>query len=137
MVFGPLAGEKTYSLYNLARTVEVQEIIQRIESVIGMALIADSCMKAAITLHYLSLFLSQLFGLKDYRVVVMPVAMLAFLNTIVGYDSDMEWTQIVGTIHPLWVFLAFVPLLVLTVLAMFRGGDSQQDKGKQVNEGKT
>ena len=68
MLFGPLAGVKKYSLYELARTVDVQEIITRIESVIGMSLIAGSYMKATIMLYVISLYVSQLFKFKDYKI---------------------------------------------------------------------
>jgi hypothetical protein len=47
----------------------------------------------------------------------------------------MEWQEIVGTIHPLWVFLAVVPILVLTVLALFRGGKPGQDQVGNAQEG--
>jgi len=127
MVFGPLAGEITYSLYTAARTVEVQEIISRIESIIGMALISLSYMKASITLCYLSLFVSELLRLKDYRTIVIPVALLGFLNTLVGYDSLLEWGEIFGVINPVWVFLALLPLLMLTALALFKKGKTKQE----------
>ncbi|MDQ0062597.1 GerAB/ArcD/ProY family transporter [Paenibacillus harenae] len=121
MLFGPLAGIKKYSLYELARTVEVQEIITRIESVIGMSLIAGSYMKTTITLYVLCLYVTHLFKLKDYRTIVMPITLIAFLNTLVGFESDMQWVEIVSIVHPLWDTFAFaVPLLLLTVIAAFR-----------------
>ncbi|WP_372629342.1 GerAB/ArcD/ProY family transporter [Cohnella sp.] len=121
MLFGPLAGIKKYSLYELARTVDVQEIITRIESVIGMSLIAGSYMKATITLYVLCLFVAHLLKLKDYRTIVMPIALIAFLNTLVGFKSDMQWVEIVSIVHPLWVTFAYsAPLLLVTVVAFIR-----------------
>lgn len=121
MLFGPLAGVKKYSMYELARTVDVQEIITRIESVIGMSLIAGSYMKTTITLYVLSLYLTHLFKLKDYRTIVMPIALIAFLNTLVGFSSDMQWVEIVSVVHPLWDAIAYaLPLLLITFIAMFR-----------------
>ncbi|MDF2652576.1 MAG: spore gernimation protein, partial [Paenibacillus sp.] len=46
MALGPMAGNIKYSLFTLARLIELAEIIERVESVIGMALIAGSYMKA-------------------------------------------------------------------------------------------
>ncbi|SFF42713.1 spore germination protein KB [Paenibacillus algorifonticola] len=121
MMFGPLAGVKKYSLFEVARTVEVQEIISRIESVMGMSLIAGSYMKATITLYVLSLYVSQLFKLKNYKVIAMPLALVAFLNILVGFKSDMDWTELVSVVHPLWVSVSFVfPLLLITLVALFR-----------------
>ncbi|MEK3882649.1 endospore germination permease [Paenibacillus sp. PL2-23] len=121
MLFGPLAGIKKYSLYELARTVEVQEIITRIESVIGISLIAGSYMKATITLYVLSLFITHLFKLQNYRMIVTPIALIAFLHTLVGFKSDMQWVEMVSIVHPLWVTFAFTaPLLLVTAVAAIR-----------------
>lgn len=121
MIFGPIAGERPYVLFSLARVVEFQEIIQRIESIIGMALILGSFMKTTITLYVLSLYLKQLFHFKDHRTFVMPLAMIGFLMGLVGFDSPSEWGFIVSAIHPVWATAAFVfPLLLLTIIALFK-----------------
>lgn len=121
MMFGPLAGLKKYSLYELARSIDVQEIITRIESVIGLSLIAGSYMKTTITLYVMSLFVSHLLKLNNYRTLVMPLALIAFLNGLVGFSSDMQWVEIVSVVHPLWLSAAYVfPPLLITVISLFR-----------------
>ncbi|XEC92695.1 GerAB/ArcD/ProY family transporter [Paenibacillus tarimensis] len=126
MVFGPMAGMKKYSLYELARTIEVQEIITRIESMIGLSLIAGSYMKSTITLYVLSIFVSHLFRLKNERAIALPLALVIFLNTLVGFDSDMQWVEMVSIVHPVWVTFAYVlPLLLVTAAALFRKPSGQ------------
>lgn len=121
MVFGPFASELPYVLFSMARLVEFQEIIQRIESVIGMSLILGSYMKTTITLYAISQFIRRLFGLKDGSVVVMPIALLAFLTGMVTYDGPSGWGATVTMLHPLWAIAVFAfPLALLTVLAAFR-----------------
>ncbi|WP_442952972.1 GerAB/ArcD/ProY family transporter [Paenibacillus sp. Soil522] len=121
MLFGPLAGVKKYSIYELARTIDVQEIITRIESVIGMSLIAGSYMKATITLYVISLLVSQLFKFKDYKLIVTPIALIAFLNTLVGFDSDMDWVEVISVVHPLWAWFGFIlPLALIITVSLFR-----------------
>lgn len=121
MVFGPFASELPYVLFSMARLVEFQEIIQRIESIIGMSLILGSYMKATITLYVISQFVRRLFGLTDGAAVVMPIALLSFLTGMVTYDGPSGWGATVTTLHPLWATLSFVlPLAVLTIFAAFR-----------------
>lgn len=121
MLFGPLSGVKKYSLFELARTIDVQEILTRIESVIGLSLIAGSYMKTTITLYVLSLYLTHLFKLKDHRSIVLPIALVAFMNSLVGFSSDMQWVEIVSVVHPLWVSTAYaLPLLLITIVALIR-----------------
>lgn len=121
MIFGSFAGEKPYVLFSLARIVEFQEIIQRIESIIGMSLILGSFMKTTITLYVLNLYLSQLFRFQNSQALVMPLALMGFFMGLVNIDGATEWGRIVTTIHPVWTFAAFVvPLLLLTVIALFK-----------------
>ncbi|TNJ63147.1 spore gernimation protein [Paenibacillus hemerocallicola] len=121
MIFGPLAGVKKYSLYEIARTIEVQEIISRIESVIGMSLISGSYMKTTITLYGVSLFVSQLCKLNDHRTIVMPLALIVFLYTLVGFESAQQWVDIISIVHPIWGSVAYVfPLILITVIALFK-----------------
>ncbi|MBD2868922.1 GerAB/ArcD/ProY family transporter [Paenibacillus arenilitoris] len=126
MIFGLEAGERPYVLYSLARVVEFQEIVQRMESIIGMSLILGSYMKVTITLFVLSLFLSQLLGMKDYRVLVMPLALIGFLMGLVDFDGVSEWVGTVTVLHPVWASAGFaVPLVLLAVIAAIKGDKNQ------------
>ncbi|WP_328285211.1 GerAB/ArcD/ProY family transporter [Paenibacillus alkaliterrae] len=121
MVFGPYAADRPYVLFAMARLVEFQEIIQRIESIIGMSLILGSYMKTTITLYVLSLFVSQLFRLKESGTIVMPLALLGFLTGLVTFDGATEWGGVVSVIHPVWTAAVFLmPLVLLTVVALIR-----------------
>jgi spore germination protein KB len=124
MVFGPYAAERPYVLFSMARLVEFQEIIQRIESIIGMSLILGSYMKTTVTLYVLSLFVSRLFLLKDNVSIVMPLALMGFLMGLVTFNGSSQWGGVVTTFHPVWAGTVFtLPLLLLTVVAAFRKPD--------------
>ncbi len=123
LVFGPMAGERKYSMFEVARTIEVQEILQRIESIIGMALIAGSYMKITITLYANHLLIARLFKMKDGKLIIPLLAMVYMLNGISSYESNAQWEELVNRIHPLWVTIAFVlPLVLLYALSLFRRG---------------
>jgi len=121
MAFGPYAGEIPYVLYSMARLVEFQEIIQRIESIIGMSLILGSYMKTSITLYAISLFVGRLFRLRDSSVIVMPLALLGFITGMVTYDGPSGWGASVTSVHPIWAAAVFIiPLMLLTIMAVVR-----------------
>lgn len=121
MTLGSLAGDTMYSLFSLARIIEFQEIIQRIESVIGMSLIADSYMKATIALYILNALLCELFGIKDRKTLIVPLALIGFLNSMVIFNGTAEWANFVSIVHPVWNFFSFtLPLLILTFMAFIR-----------------
>ncbi|WP_254780987.1 GerAB/ArcD/ProY family transporter [Alteribacillus bidgolensis] len=79
MVFGPIAGERAYSMFEVARTIELYEIIQRMESLIGYALIVASYMKAVISLYVLNITITHLFRSQDTNILIFPLALVCFL----------------------------------------------------------
>ncbi|MDQ8739474.1 endospore germination permease [Paenibacillus sp. LHD-38] len=126
MMFGPMAGERKYSLYQFARIIQVVDIIERIESVIAMALIAGSYMKATITLYALTLAISQLLRLRDYRILIFPTALIIVLLTLLLSEGMTKWEESVASIHPLYVSISYVlPLLVLTLVTWIKSKRKQ------------
>lgn len=122
MAFGPLAGKRPYALFSLAHIVEFQEIVQRIESIIGISLILGSFMKTTVVLFVLNLYLKQLFKLKSNGNFVMPLALLGFMISLVGFDGNAEWVEVVSVLHAVWGSAAFVlPLLVVLTVSAIRG----------------
>ncbi len=121
MMFGPMAGERKYSLYQFARIIQVADIIERIESVIAMALIAGSYMKVTITLYALALAMSQLLRLQDKRILIFPLALICELLSLLLSEGMTKWEETVSSIHPLYVSIAFVfPLLLLTLVTWIK-----------------
>jgi spore germination protein KB len=117
-VAGPVSGDVKYSLYMVARLIDFQDIIQRIESVIGMTLIAGSYMKATVVLFVLNLTLTRLFALQNDRLLIFPLALITLFLSVVIFDSEIQWFDIVSSKWPLWIGAAgFVPLLLLTLIA--------------------
>lgn len=121
LVFGPMAGERKYSMFEVARTIEVQEIIQRIESVIGMSLIAGSYMKTTITLYVNALFISKLFKVENVSLLIPPLALIYTLMSLVSFKGDTWWVETVSAILPLWSVFAFaLPTLLIAAVSSLR-----------------
>ena len=122
LVFGPLAGERLYSMFEVARTVDLLEVIQRIESLIGISLILTAYMKAVITLFILNLTFTKLFNLQDDRILVFPLALTCFLFSLQQIEKGGAfWINAVTVIHPLWATFAYaLPLLVIVIAAVLR-----------------
>jgi len=128
MMFGPMAGERKYSMYQFARIIQVADIIERIESVIAMALIAGSYMKVTITLYALALAVSQLLRIEDKRILIFPLALVCELLALLLSEGMTRWEETVSSIHPLYVSIAFVfPLLLLTVVTWIKSIGKQSN----------
>lgn len=124
LVFGPMAGERKYSMFEVARIIDLLEVIQRIESLIGISLIMTAYMKATITLFILNITFTRLFKLRDDRILVFPLSLTCFLFALHQIDKGAAtWIYAVSVLHPLMATFSYlVPLLVVTVAAAFRKG---------------
>lgn len=121
MMFGPMAGERKYSLYQFARIIQVVDIIERIESIVAMALIAGSYMKAAITLYALNLTITNLLRLKDDRILVFPIAVICVLLSLLLSEGMARFEETVSSVHPLFITVSYgIPLFIVTIVTMFR-----------------
>ncbi|AJY73540.1 GerAB/ArcD/ProY family transporter [Paenibacillus beijingensis] len=121
MANGPLVGELKYSLFQLARLINIQEIIERIESVIGFSLIAGSYMKASIQLFILTNVLSQLLKLQDERLLTFPIAFVCLLLSLTMFKDEMEFVETVSVIWPLLLNVTYVlPLLLIVAVTLIK-----------------
>ncbi|TVY11127.1 GerAB/ArcD/ProY family transporter [Paenibacillus cremeus] len=121
LAMGPLAGELKYSLFQIARLISVGDIVERIESVIGMSLIAGSYMKATIALYVLNLGLSQLLKLKDDRLLVFPLALISFLHSLIMFKNEAEFAEKVTDVWPLLnAVLSVFPILLITLITFIK-----------------
>ncbi|CAM4138369.1 endospore germination permease [Paenibacillus alkaliterrae] len=122
MVKGPLASELKFSVFQLARLITVQDVIERVESIVGISLIVGSYMKATITLFVVNLALSQLLKLQDNRILMFPLALVSLLLTLVMFDYEAEFTEKVTAVWPLITAVAFVfPILLITLVTVIKG----------------
>ncbi|MDQ6421630.1 endospore germination permease [Paenibacillus sp. LHD-117] len=127
MAFGPLSGIFKFSVFRLARMIQIGEILERVESMIGFSLIAGSYMKATIVLFILKTALTQLFNLQDDRILTYPAALFGLLLSITSYKNEVGFLETSLIVWPLLSNIMFtVPLILIMVVASFR---RQKPKG--------
>ncbi len=125
MLFGPLATDLKYPLFAISRVIDFADFLQRIESVVGVSLIASSYMKGTIALFVLNLVISRLFKLDNDRVLVYPIAMLSFMLSLAMFITQAEQTKYVSMYWPLInVSFALLPFLVIVVFSLFKSQQS-------------
>ncbi|OXS57405.1 hypothetical protein B1A99_18155 [Cohnella sp. CIP 111063] len=133
LTFGPASGSLKYSLYRLAGEIEIAEILQRIEAVIGIALILGSYMKASVFLFIFNRVLAELFRLDDDRVLVYPVSLVCLMLSLTMFDSPATFVEQVYEIWPFTVMAVgggYVALLaIVTLFKPIRPGRSVKGRG--------
>ncbi len=116
LAFGPAAGSFQYSLYRLASEIQIAEIVQRIESVIGIAMILGSYLKATVYLYILNVLVAECLGLSDKRLSVFPLMLICIFLSLTMFDNPADfYTQV----YVIWPFMVVAVgcsvILALTV----------------------
>ncbi|MCU6708760.1 spore germination protein [Paenibacillus sp. J5C_2022] len=121
LVLGPLAGDLKYSLYQLARLIYIQEILERIESVIGFSLIVGFYFKTAILLLILMRVLAELLKLRNDKLLTFPVAFICFMLSVTTYTEEVKMEQLVNVIWPfLNSFVYVLPMLLIAAVTFIK-----------------
>ena len=121
MVLGRIAEERSYSLFQIARLIEIGDFIERLESIIGLSITLGTFMKATIVMFILNLALTQLLKIKNDRVLFFPLALVVFLLSSTMFHHEAEQIK---TVQETWPFIVLVagifPLLVVGLVALVR-----------------
>jgi spore germination protein KB len=127
MILGPAGVEINYSLFYIATLIDIQDVLTRIEAIIAMAWIIGSYMKATIALFAFNFTVSQLLKLKDDRILIFPLALFAFLVSVSTFEHELEFTEAVTVVYPVFITVAGVlPILFTTVFTLFKKKQKKQ-----------
>lgn len=127
MVFGPIAGLRNYTLYEMARMIEIGGILERVESVAGITLIASSYIKTTIAMLALNAAVTHFFRLPDRRTSVYPLALMIFFLSLMMFYSLMEAIEFWTVLWPMITFSCAAPVIAAAAVELIRhprGGGS-------------
>ncbi|KAE9133843.1 hypothetical protein PF010_g2662 [Phytophthora fragariae] len=126
MVFGKAAGERSFSLYEMARVIEIPGIFERIEAIAGITLIAGSYIKTTIALLALSSALAHLLKLKDSRSVILPLTLLLLFISLTMFTTEMESHTFWTLIWPAVTTCATVPIILAALVHVMKRAASKK-----------
>jgi spore germination protein KB len=128
MILGPAGPDIKYSLFYIATLIDIQDVLTRIEAIIAMAWIIGSYMKATVALFLLNFTFSQLFNLKDDRILIFPIALLSLLASVSTFEHELQYVEAVNTVYPLLLTITSVlPILFLTAYTLFKKIQKKQN----------
>jgi len=123
MTLGPLAGERKFSLYAVARLIEVGEFLLGLEAIVGIAMIVGAFMKTAIVLFILNHIASRLLNLSDDKLLLPAISLVGFLLSMTMFRSESEFVFSVDVVWPLIVLtIGIGPLILAALITMVKRG---------------
>jgi spore germination protein KB len=120
LVFGPdITARQLYPVYALAQKISVGNFIERIESIAAGMWFISIYFKMTLYFYACVAGLAQVFNLKDYRPLILPLGMILVVYSLVVYPNVAymaKWDSTIWIPFSLSVGL-FLPLLMLGVAA--------------------
>lgn len=116
----------TYPTYFIVRTISVADFFERYEIVVSMLFYLTIFFRMSLLLYITAKNFTSIFGLKDYRSLLVPLALISISLQKDIWPNTVESSQILGTapiIHGN-LFGLILPC-ILCVIGAFRGKKKQ------------
>ncbi|MGM0883972.1 MAG: GerAB/ArcD/ProY family transporter [Bacillota bacterium] len=117
-----------FSVYELAKNINIEEILVRVEILVAMVWVGTVFIKLALCVYALTVLTAQMLKLSTYRPLVVPYAFVIVPLSILAYRNvahAKEFATEVWTVYS--VFQGFVLPLLLLVIAAITGKRDSSD----------
>ncbi len=124
---GPdITGILYFPSHTAVSRIEVGDFIQRIEGSVAIALVLGVFIKASICLYATCKGICSIFGMKNYRNIVLQTTLLMIYFALSVYDSAMEMKDWAFETYSYYAlpFQVIIPIIILIVAELrVRNGD--------------
>ncbi len=118
-LLGELTKIEYFSSYVAARIIDVGDFLTRIEGTISMNFIITGVTKTTLCLLVAAKGIAHLFGISNYRQILIPVSALSLALSITLYNSAMQMFGFFGA-YPYYAmpFQVFIPVALWLIAEM-------------------
>lgn len=128
LVLGPdLYNATLFPNHSVATKIRIGDFVERLEILVLIVALTGGFVKISVCLLAASNGVAKIFGLKDYRTIVLPLGLLMVNFSYFVYDSSMEQVAWAAKIWPYYAFLfqAILPIIIIVVVEIKRRYSSQ------------
>ncbi|MCM8709512.1 endospore germination permease [Clostridium sp. SYSU_GA19001] len=103
--------------YAAIKTINITEFLQRLESVLAITFLIAGFIKISMCLLGASKGISKLFNFKDYRFIVVPIALIILNVEFLVYKNMMELNRWVEQVYFYYAFIfqVILPVVIFIV----------------------
>lgn len=129
LLLGVLGVQQTirspFAIYDLAKTINIQEILVRVEILVAVVWISTVFIKLALCLYVLSVLTAQMMGLRTYRPFVIPYSLVIIPLSVIMFRNVAHATKFSEYVWSVYsVFQGIViPLLLFVIAVVFNKRD--------------
>lgn len=119
-VLGNINALQSLPSYQVAKLINIADIITRMEVLIALVLLFDEFLKICIFYYATVVSTAQIFKLKDYKILVIPIGIISAVFSISMFNSDVEHVQYASSIYPIYtlLFIIIFPLLSFIIVSI-------------------
>lgn len=117
MVLGPIAGKLNYAFSGVIQYIGIQGSFERLEAITVTIWVMGLFVKLSVTLFMFCYSISQLFGIRDYRDIISPAALLCLVGSVWIFKNSAEYQNYILKIYPINAFFTqnLLPLALLLI----------------------
>jgi len=115
-VLGNIEAIHVLPSYQVARIINVGDIITRMEVLIAIILLFDEFLKICIFYYATAVSTAQIFKLKDYKILVIPIGIISVVFSISMFNSAVEHLYYASSIYPIYTLLFIIIFPVLSFI---------------------
>lgn len=116
-VLGEFTGLSTYPAYDSARLINIARFITRAEVFISLNHMFAGYIKATTVYYSLCFGLKEIFRLKTYQHLILPIAALVILNAHLSFSTNIQNAFFAFDVYPFYAII-FQLILILATLIM-------------------
>jgi len=122
------ASRSPFAVYDMAKNINIEEILVRVEILVAMVWIGTVFMKLALCVYVLTVLTAQMLKLSTYRplvipysFVIVPISLMVYRNAAHAHEFGIGVWTIYSLLH------GFAIPLLLLVVAVIRGKKDTSD----------
>ena len=117
LVLGPMQSAYTYQSYMAVQMIDIGQIFTRLEVVVAVFFILMVFIKISVLLYGMALGLSQVFKLRSYHPLIIPVGILMIILSLTNVGSSVALIDFTDKVYPIYAlpFQLGIPLVTLIV----------------------
>ncbi|BFT72949.1 GerAB/ArcD/ProY family transporter [Paenibacillus sp. P36] len=117
LVLGSLTGQLNYSYLSVMQYIGIEGSFERLEAIAVMVWVIGSFVKVSVSLFIISLSISEIFGIRNYRDLVAPITLLCLIGSVWVFKNGAELQTYLTLIYPSGGFVtqSLIPLFLLLI----------------------
>jgi spore germination protein KB len=116
-VLGQMIQISNYPSYLTLQTIDISDIFTRVEALVAINLITMGFIKISILFYGTVLGLAQVFHLKSYKLLIIPIGILMVILALTNVGNTIEMFDFAIRVYPIYAvpFQIGIPFVTLMV----------------------